>query len=144
MFRAAGDGLMAFEFITKEFLIGAGSSLASAVAGFMAFSRFWVSNKARNANDAQQIDMLDRQERGLDRLEKENSELRSQIKDRDEEIRNYFRELSVSNAKLQIIEQQLQNLKEQNELLSIQVGRLTETNKELASEVAHLRATMRT
>lgn len=131
---------MAFEFLTKEFLIGAGSSLASAAAGIMAFSRFWVSNRAKNANDTQQIDMLDRQERSLDRLERENQQLRAAITERDDQIRKYFEELTFANGKLQIIQEQLNALKEQNERLTEQVRGLTQSNKDLQTEILHMRA----
>jgi len=135
---------MAFEFLDEKFFLGLGGAAGYVMAGGMAFSRYWMSNKAKNANDAQHVDMLDRQERSLDRLEKENAQLRGLLDAKDQEVRQYFKELSLSNAKLQMIEQQIHLLKEQNELLSAQVARLTDTNKELASEVAHLRATMRT
>lgn len=135
---------MALEAFDEKFFLGLSGAGGYVLAFGLAFHRYWMSNRAKNANDAQHVDMLDRQERSLDRLEKENAHLRGLLDAKDQEVRQYFKELSLSNAKLQMIEQQLQLLKEQNEMLSNQVARLTETNKELASEVAHLRATMRT
>ncbi|EPE3189194.1 hypothetical protein ACSHDV_001046 [Cronobacter sakazakii] len=139
---AVGELNMAMEFLTKEFFIGAGSSVATALAGAMAFSRYWVSNRARNANDTQQIDMLDRQERGLDRLERENQELRKLLRERDEEIRKYFEELARSNARLEVIENQLFFVKQQNDRLTEEVKNLTESNQSLAAEVTLLRAAL--
>lgn len=133
---------MAMEFFTKEFFIGAGTALSSGIAGFMAFSRFWISNKANNANDSQRIDMLERQDKALDRSEEENKYLRGLISQKDEQIRAYFEDLTYANARLQTIEESLRLLKEQNDSLAEKVKDLTKSNQDLTSEITHLRATL--
>lgn len=134
---------MAFDLLNKEFFLGVGGSLGYILAGGMAFSRVWMSNKAKNANDTQHIDMLDRQDKSIDRLESKNASLEKQLEEKNKELTQYFKDLSIATGKLQLIEHQLELLKQQNDALSQQVSLLTETNRGLAKEIAHLRATMR-
>ncbi|MGK9174127.1 hypothetical protein KXR87_12980 [Yokenella regensburgei] len=60
--------------------------------------------------------------------------------ERDDQIRKYFEELTFANGKLQVIQEQLNGLKEQNERLTEQVRGLTQSNKDLQTEILHMRA----
>ncbi|WP_034912988.1 hypothetical protein [Erwinia sp. 9145] len=133
---------MAIEFFTKETLLGLGGALSVGLNGWMAFGRYWVSNKARNANDIQQIDMLERQEQYIERLEKTNTELRSDNAAKDETIRQYWKTIADTQARLQIIESSQKHLEEQNEALKHQVSELTSSNMNLVSQIAQLRTSL--
>ncbi|NIY47289.1 hypothetical protein [Cedecea colo] len=133
---------MAIEFITKETLIGMGASVSVAINGWMAFSRFWLTNKVRNENDNQHVDMLERQEKLIDRLEANNEELRKEVGDKEKTIRDYWKTITETQARLQIIENSQQLLVEQNESLKNQVSDLTTSNKNLISEINQLRTSL--
>ncbi|ELQ6021943.1 hypothetical protein R2217_000756 [Cronobacter turicensis] len=64
------------------------------------------------------------------------------MRERDEEIRKYFEELARSNARLEVIENQLFFVKQQNDRLTEEVKNLTESNQSLAAEVTLLRAAL--
>ncbi|AXX04536.1 hypothetical protein C3D80_19840 [Cronobacter sakazakii] len=64
------------------------------------------------------------------------------MRERDEEIRKYFEELARSNARLEVIENQLSFVKQQNDRLTEEVKNLTESNQSLAAEVTLLRAAL--
>lgn len=133
---------MAIEFITKETLIGLGASVSVAINGWMAFSRFWLTNKVRTENDNQHIDMLERQEKLIDRLEANNEELRKEIGDKEQTIRDYWKTITETQSRLQIIEYSQKQLVEQNESLKNQVGELTTSNMNLIREINQLRTSL--
>lgn len=133
---------MAFE-LNTDFFIGAGSSLATAMAGGMAFMRYWTSSKASNANDKAQVDMLERQSKEIDSKEAENKSLREEIKQRDETIRKYWAEISDTRSTLKIIQASQQHLEQQNALLKEQVKELTASNMELLKQMTELRESLR-
>ncbi|WP_342753758.1 hypothetical protein AAGQ96_12890 [Pantoea sp. MBD-2R] len=134
---------MAAEYFSKEILLGLGGALSVGINGWLAFSRYWISNKARNANDNQQIDMLDKQEKYIERLEKTNNELRADNAAKDETIRQYWKTIADTQARLQIIESSQKHLEEQNESLKNQVKELTTSNMNLVSQIAEMRNEMR-
>lgn len=134
---------MAAEYFSKEILLGLGGALSVGINGWLAFSRYWISNKARNANDNQQIDMLDKQEKYIERLEKTNNELRADNAAKDETIRQYWKTIADTQARLQIIESSQKHLEEQNESLKLQVRELTASNMNLVSQIAEMRNEMR-
>lgn len=129
---------MTFEL--KEALIGAASTLAAGVSGWVAFGRYWIASRARNANDIQQIDMLERQEQYISRLEQTNQQLREEITVKDGTIREYWRTITDTQARLQIIENSQKFLERQNEALKKQVTELTIANNEMARELKKLRS----
>ena len=129
--------------LNSDFLIGAGSSLATALAGGMAFLRYWASNKASNANDSARVNMLQYQMEELKNAKAENKELREEIEQRDETIRQYWQEISETRATLKVIQNSQQHLEEQNALLKEQVKELTQSNINLVSQIAELRESMR-
>lgn len=130
------------DLFSKEMLSGLGSAIAVCVTGFMAFSRYWVNNRASNANDNQHIDMLERQEKYIERLERNNESLRADNAAKDETIRQYWKTLTETQARLQIIETSQKHLEAQNESLKQKVSELTVSNKELISEITKLRASL--
>lgn len=134
---------MAAEFFSKEILLGLGGALSVGINGWLAFSRYWISNRAKNANDNQQIDMLDKQEKYIDRLEKTISELRADNAAKDETIRQYWKTIADTQARLQIIESSQKHLEEQNESLKAQVRELTTSNMNLVSQIAEMRNELR-
>ncbi len=130
------------DLFSKETLSGLGSAIAVCITGFMAFSRYWVNNRANNANDNQHIDMLERQEKYIERLERTNESLRVDNAAKDETIRQHWKALTETQARLQIIETSQKHLEAQNESLKQQVSELTVSNKELISEITKLRASL--
>ncbi|KAA5932337.1 MULTISPECIES: hypothetical protein [unclassified Pantoea] len=134
---------MAAELFSKEILLGLGGALSVGINGWLAFSRYWISNRAKNANDNQQIDMLDKQEKYIERLEKTNSELRADNAAKDETIRQYWKTIADTQARLQIIESSQKHLEEQNESLKAQVRELTTSNMNLVSQIAEMRKELR-
>lgn len=134
---------MAAEYFSKEILLGLGGALSVGINGWLAFSRYWISNRARNANDNQQIDMLDKQEKYIERLEKTNSELRADNVAKDETIRQYWKTIADTQARLQIIESSQKHLEEQNESLKSQVRELTTSNMNLVAQIAEMRNELR-
>lgn len=133
---------MAFEF-SNGFFIGAGSSIATAVAGGMAFLRYWISNRAKNANDTAQVNMLQWQMDELKNTKAENKELRDEIEQRDETIRKYWAEISDTRSTLKIIQLSQKHLEDQNALLKEQVKELTQSNMELVKQITELRESLR-
>lgn len=134
---------MAAEYFSKEILLGLGGALSVGINGWLAFSRYWISNRAKNANDNQQIDMLDKQEKYIERLEKTNSELRADNAAKDETIRQYWKTIADTQARLQIIESSQKHLEEQNESLKAQVRELTTSNMNLVAQIAEMRKELR-
>lgn len=134
---------MAAEYFSKEILLGLGGALSVGINGWLAFSRYWISNRAKNANDNQQIDMLDKQEKYIERLEKTNAELRADNAAKDETIRQYWKTIADTQARLQIIESSQKHLEEQNESLKAQVRELTTSNMNLVSQIAEMRNELR-
>ena len=133
---------MDFE-ITKEFFIGAGSSLAACAAGILGFSRCWISGKASNANDRSQINMLQFLTDELKAAKAENKELRDEIEQRDETIRKYWAEIAETKTSLRLIQDSQRHLEEQNALLKEQVQELTASNLELMKQMVELRDSLR-
>lgn len=127
------------DFITKEALIGFGGAVSVGLNGWLAFSRYWVSNRARNANDNQQIDMLERQEKYIARLEKTNEELRADNTAKDETIRQYWKTIAETQATLQIIESSQERLERENGLLKQEVKDLTTSNMNLMKSMNEMR-----
>ncbi len=126
---------MALEFITKETVGGFFTALAAGAGGWITFGRYYMSNRARNANDIQQIAMLERQAQSIERLESLNKQLRLEIAEKDDVIREYWKTITETQARLQIIESSQKHLEAQNEALKREVAVLTESNKKLASEI---------
>ncbi|WP_275553659.1 hypothetical protein [Mixta sp. Marseille-Q2659] len=127
------------DFITKEALIGFGGAVSVGLNGWLAFSRYWVSNRAKNANDNQQIDMLERQEKYIARLEKTNEELRADNTAKDETIRQYWKTIAETQATLQIIESSQERLERENGLLKQEVKDLTTSNMNLMKSMNEMR-----
>jgi len=96
-------------------LVGAGSV---ALNGWLAFGRYWVRTRANNANDNQQIDMLERQEKNIERLEVDNQKLR-------EENRECWLTIADLKGRLQVIEAGMRHMEQQNDDLKKQVAELT-------------------
>lgn len=134
---------MAAEYFSKEILLGLGGALSVGINGWLAFGRYWISNRAKNANDNQQIDMLDKQEKYIERLERTNSELRADNAAKDETIRQYWKTIADTQARLQIIESSQKHLEEQNESLKSQVRELTTSNMNLVAQIAEMRNELR-
>lgn len=141
---------MAFEYLTKETLLGLGGALAVGVNGWLAFSRYWISSRAKNANDMAQVNMLS--ERGAERkeLKDENEKLRNKLEEKDKLIKEQFRTLVDTQAELKIIKSSLSTLHEQYEaqgkqLLeqNEQIKELTKSNINLVREVTELRSELR-
>lgn len=107
-------------------LVGAGSV---ALNGWLAFGRYWVRTRANNANDNQQIDMLERQGKYIERLEANNQTLR----DENQECWMTILELK---GQLQTIQSSLENMKQQNEDLKEQVSELRISCMNLSRENA--------
>lgn len=129
--------------ITKEFFIGAGSSLAACAAGLVAFSRYWISGKASNANDRSQINMLSFLTEQIKIFKEENKELRDEIEQRDETIRKYWAEISETKTSLRLITESQKHLERQNALLEAQVKELTASNMEMLKQLTELRESLR-
>lgn len=127
------------DFITKEALIGFGGALSVGLNGWLAFGRYWISNRARNANDNQQIDMLERQEKYIVRLEKTNEELRADNAAKDETIRQYWKTIADTQATLQIIESSQERLEKENANLKQEVKELTTSNMNLMKSMNEMR-----
>lgn len=134
---------MAFEFLTKETLLGLGGALSVGVNGWMAFSRYWVSNRAKNANDSAQVNMLEWQNKEKVELKEENQKLRVRLDEKDERLQQYWKTIVDTQAQLQIIESSMKVLEEQNQLLTEQVKELTTSNINLIREVTELRDELR-
>lgn len=131
------------DFITKDVLIGFGGALSVGLNGWMAFSRYWVSSKASNANDKQQVNMLEWQSKALVEANTKIDQLRDEIEERDETIRQYWKTISETQARLQIIESSQKHLEMQNESLKEQVKDLTISNMNLVKEITELRTSLR-
>ncbi|YCI31070.1 hypothetical protein M1E08_09685 [Erwinia sp. PK3-005] len=131
------------DFITKDVLIGFGGALSVGLNGWMAFSRYWVSSKASNANDKQQVNMLEWQSKALVEANAKIDQLRDEIEERDETIRQYWKTISETQARLQIIESSQKHLEMQNESLKEQVKDLTISNMNLVKEITELRTSLR-
>lgn len=134
---------MAFEFLTKETLLGLGGALSVGVNGWMAFSRYWISNRAKNANDSAQVNMLEWQNKEKVELKDENQKLRLRLDEKDERLQQHWKTIVDNQAQLQIIESSMKVLKEQNQLLTEQVKELTQSNINLTREVTQLRDELR-
>ncbi|MDU6413457.1 hypothetical protein [Mixta calida] len=131
------------DFITKDVLIGFGGALSVGLNGWMAFSRYWVSSKASNANDKQQVNMLEWQSKALVEANTKIDQLRDEIEERDETIRQYWKTISETQARLQIIESSQKHLEMQNDSLKEQVKDLTISNMNLVKEITELRTSLR-
>lgn len=131
------------DFITKDVLIGFGGALSVGLNGWMAFGRYWVSSKASNANDKQQVNMLEWQSKALVEANTKIDQLRDEIEERDETIRQYWKTISETQARLQIIESSQKHLEMQNESLKGQVKELTISNMNLVKEITELRTSLR-
>ncbi|MGG6193037.1 hypothetical protein ACQV2B_02920 [Pantoea allii] len=129
--------------ITKEFFIGAGSSLAACAAGLVAFSRYWISGKASNANDRSQINMLQFLTDQIKIFKEENKELRDEIEQRDETIRKYWAEISETKTSLRLITESQRHLEKQNAMLEAQVKELTTSNLEMLKQLTEVRESLR-
>lgn len=127
---------------SKETLIG-GGALSVGLNGWMAFSRYWISSKASNANDKQQVNMLQFLSDQLREAKIENGSLRDEIEERDETIRQYWKTISETDARLKIIESSQMFLEKQNEALRQQVSELTTSNMNLVKEITQLRTSLR-
>lgn len=119
----------------KTAAVGAGVAAAAIAHGLMSFGRNWFSNRAQNANDRAQVDMLTHQAQRIKDLEEDNEQ-------KDELIRQYWQTISETQARLQIIESSQKHLEEQNESLKEQVKELNTTNTNLISEIVNLRASL--
>lgn len=128
---------------SKETLIGVGGALSVALNGWMAFSRYWISSKASNANDKQQVNMLQFLSDQLREAKIENGSLRDEIEERDETIRQYWKTISETDARLKIIESSQMFLEKQNEGLRQQVSELATSNMNLVKEITQLRTSLR-
>ncbi|WP_312465730.1 hypothetical protein [Atlantibacter hermannii] len=128
---------------SKETLLGVGGALSVGLNGWMAFSRYWISSKASNANDKQQVNMLQFLSDQLREAKIENGSLRNEIEERDETIRQYWKTISETDARLRIIENSQKLLEEQNEGLRQQVRELTTSNMNLVKEITELRSSLR-
>ena len=128
---------------SKETLIGVGGALSVGLNGWMAFSRYWISSKASNANDKQQVNMLQFLSDQLREAKIENGSLRDEIEERDETIRQYWKTISETDARLKIIESSQMFLEKQNEGLRQQVKELTTSNMNLVKEITELRTSLR-
>ncbi|MGC0983499.1 hypothetical protein WKH15_03020 [Pantoea agglomerans] len=128
---------------SKETLIGVGGALSVGLNGWMAFSRYWISSKAINANDKQQVNMLQFLSDQLREAKIENGSLRDEIEERDETIRQYWKTISETDARLKIIESSQMFLEKQNEALRQQVSELTTSNMNLVKEITQLRTSLR-
>ncbi|MBE5254533.1 hypothetical protein [Mixta mediterraneensis] len=110
---------MAFDYETlKSAGIGLATAGSVALNGWLAFGRYWVKTRASNANDIQQIDMLDRQEKNIERLEVDNQKLR-------DENRECWLTIADLKGRLQVIEATMKHMERQNEELKQQVADLT-------------------
>jgi len=107
-------------------LVGAGSV---ALNGWLAFGRYWVRTRASNANDNQQIDMLERQSNYIERLEANNQTLR-------DENQKCWVTIAELKGRLQGIEMSLESMKQQNDELKRQVTELTKACMNLSRENA--------
>lgn len=128
---------------SKETLLGVGGALSVGLNGWMAFSRYWISSKASNANDKQQVNMLQFLSDQLREAKIENGSLRDEIEERDETIRQYWKTISETDARLKIIESSQMFLEKQNEALRQQVSELTTSNMNLVKEITQLRTSLR-
>lgn len=128
---------------SKETLLGVGGALSVGLNGWMAFSRYWISSKAINANDKQQVNMLQFLSDQLREAKIENGSLRDEIEERDETIRQYWKTISETDARLKIIENSQLFLEKQNEGLRQQVSELTTSNMNLVKEITQLRTSLR-
>ncbi|MDH1171432.1 hypothetical protein WKH44_16125 [Pantoea agglomerans] len=128
---------------SKETLLGVGGALSVGLNGWMAFSRYWISSKAINANDKQQVNMLQFLSDQLREAKIENGSLRDEIEERDETIRQYWKTISETDARLKIIESSQMFLEKQNEALRQQVSELTTSNMNLVKEITQLRTSLR-
>lgn len=128
---------------SKETLLGVGGALSVGLNGWMAFSRYWISGKAINANDKQQVNMLQFLSDQLREAKIENGSLRDEIEERDETIRQYWKTISETDARLKIIESSQMFLEKQNEDLRQQVSELTTSNMNLVKEITQLRTSLR-
>ncbi|WP_213993844.1 hypothetical protein [Sodalis sp. dw_96] len=122
--------------------VGFGSAVATGAAGLLAFGRQLSSNKALSANDKQQVNMLEWQEKVRESMQTEINALKVDIEEREQTIREYWKTITETQARLQIIESSQDYLKKQNEALSKQVATLTESNQHLAAEVTKLRSAL--
>ncbi|MBS0967710.1 hypothetical protein CYR40_05615 [Chimaeribacter arupi] len=127
---------------TKETLLSVGGALSVGLNGWMAFSRYWISNRARNANDSQQVNMLEWQSKALLEANTKIDQLRDEIEERDETIRQYWKTISETQARLQIIESSQKHLEMQNDSLKEQVRELTISNMNLVKEITDLRTSL--
>lgn len=132
------------DFITKDVFIGLGGALSVGLNGWLAFSRYWVSSKASNANDKQQVNMLEWQSKALSDANNQLDQLRDDLKERDETIRQYWKTISETQAMLQIIESSQKHQELQNNSLKEQIKELTISNMNLVKEMNELRTSMRT
>jgi len=134
----------------KETLATFGLTASVGLNGWMAFSRYWISNKAKNANDSAQVDMLQWQSNEKKELKEENQKLRSEIDQKDEVIREQWKTLVDTQAELKIIKSSLNTLHEQYEAQgeqlqkqNEQIKELTTSNMNLIREVTDLRSDLR-
>ncbi|MGP4141001.1 hypothetical protein [Sodalis praecaptivus] len=119
---------------------GFGTAIATGAVGLMAFGRQLSINKTLSANDRQQVNMLEWQEKVRESMQGEINLLKEEIDQKEQVIRDYWKTITETQARLQIIESSQDYLKRQNESLSKQVTTLTESNQQLTAEVVRLRA----
>lgn len=121
------------------FAFGAGTASLIGGLGWFLLRRILTSLNARNANDNQQVDMLERQEKYIERLEIRLEQLKKESADKDETIREYWATITETKATLQIIQNSQAHLEEQNSSLKDQVKELTASNMNLVKQIAGLR-----
>jgi len=119
----------------KTAAVGIGVAAAAVAHGLMSFGRSWFSNRAQNANDRAQIDMLSHQQQRIKDLEEDNEQ-------KDELIRQYWQTITETQARLKIIESSQKHLEQQNESLKEQVQELTASNMNLIKEITNLRTSL--
>lgn len=114
-----------FELINSNMLIGAGTAVAGSSVGVFAFFRAWAAFRSGNANDAANVNMIERLEGEIKRKDEQAASRDAMIAKKDETINTLWREKSQLESKLTIIENNVEFLKEQNILLVDQVKTLT-------------------
>ncbi|WP_075182894.1 hypothetical protein [Pantoea sp. 1.19] len=130
---------MAFETIDNETLLAAGGAISVAINGWMALNRYWNAMRARNANDSQHVDMLERQQHYIARLESTNQQLREDIALRDGALRDDWKTLSALQARLRLIDNAHTCWDTHHEGSRQQIADLTAAHRRLVEEVAQLR-----
>ncbi|WP_313684210.1 hypothetical protein [Pantoea sp.] len=119
--------------------LGLGAALSVGLNGWLAFGRTWVRTKASNANDSQQINMLQFLSDQVKELKTENTHLRDEIEERDQRIREYWKTITETESRLQIVESQLEALKQQNESLREELRELVAASTNMSCELARIK-----